>query len=103
MTRFQLNHNRQSNTKHKVCVMRNTTMKNMIIIAAGLLAAILPATALRAQSYSIDWFSVDGGGGTSAGGVYSVSGTLGQPDAGTMSGGNYSIEPRSVQKANTYQ
>jgi hypothetical protein len=44
-----------------------------------------------AQQYSIDWFKVAGGGGTSTGGVYSVSGTIGQPDAGTMSGGNYSL------------
>ena len=41
--------------------------------------------------YAIDWFTIDGGGGTSTGGVYSVSGTIGQPDAGTMSGGNYSL------------
>jgi len=47
---------------------------------------------VSAQSYSIDWFTVDGGGGTSTGGVYSVSGTIGQPDAGTMNGGNYSIQ-----------
>src|SRR5690242_15049994 len=47
----------------------------------------------HAQSYSIDWFTIDGGGGTSTGGVYQVSGTIGQPDAGpTMSGGNYSID-----------
>src|SRR3977135_3203739 len=52
----------------------------------------LAAPALRAQNYSIDWFTIDGGGGTSTGGVYSVSGTIGQPDAGTMSGGNYTIE-----------
>ena len=31
---------------------------------------------LHAQSYSIDWFTIDGGGGTSTGGVYSVSGTI---------------------------
>jgi hypothetical protein len=44
------------------------------------------------QSYSIDWFKVAGGGGTSTGGVCSVSGTLGQPDAGgPMTGGNYSL------------
>src|SRR5690606_5636596 len=30
-------------------------------------------------------------GGTSTGGVYSVSGTIGQPDAGTMSGGNFTL------------
>jgi hypothetical protein len=42
--------------------------------------------------YSIDWFTVDGGGGTSTGGVYSVSGTIGQPDAGgPMTNGQYSI------------
>src|SRR6266704_1784355 len=46
----------------------------------------------RAQNYSIDWFTIDGGGGTSTGGVYSVSGTIGQPDAGHMSGGNYTID-----------
>ena len=44
-----------------------------------------------AQSYSIDWFTIDGGGGTSTGGVYSVSGTIGQPDAGAASGGPYSV------------
>ena len=45
-----------------------------------------------AQSYLIDWYKVAGGGGTSTGGVYSVSGTIGQPDAGHMSGGNYSLD-----------
>lgn len=44
------------------------------------------------QSYSIDWSTIDGGGGTSTGGVYTVSGTIGQPDAGTMSGGNYTLQ-----------
>ena len=47
---------------------------------------------VRAQSYSIDWCKVSGGGGTSTGGVYAVSGTIGQPDAsGAMTGGNYSL------------
>jgi hypothetical protein len=50
------------------------------------------AFCLRAQAqYSIDWSTIDGGGGTSTGGVYTVSGTIGQPDAGTMSGGNYTL------------
>jgi hypothetical protein len=52
---------------------------------------VAPAT-VTAQSYSIDWYKIAGGGGTSSGGVYSVSGTIGQPDASTaMSGGNYSL------------
>ena len=45
-----------------------------------------------AQSYSIDWYKISGGGGTSTGGTYQVSGTIGQHDAsGAMSGGNYSV------------
>jgi hypothetical protein len=47
---------------------------------------------LHAQSYSINWFKVAGGGGTSTGGSYQVSGTIGQHDAGgPMIGGNYSL------------
>jgi hypothetical protein len=42
--------------------------------------------------YSLDWSTIDGGGGTSTGGVYSVTGTIGQPDAGKMSGGNFTLD-----------
>ncbi len=42
----------------------------------------LTSLALHAE-YSIDWSTVDDGGSTSTGGVYAVSGTIGQPDAGT--------------------
>ncbi|MCX6925772.1 MAG: hypothetical protein NT154_21565 [Verrucomicrobia bacterium] len=53
---------------------------------------LLPAFCFPAWGqYSIDWSTVDGGGGTSTGGVYSVSGTIGQPDAGATSGGGYSL------------
>jgi hypothetical protein len=52
----------------------------------------LTALAAHGQNYTVDWATIDGGGGTSTGGVYSVTGTIGQPDAGRLSGGNYSIE-----------
>jgi hypothetical protein len=54
---------------------------------------LLPLLTLVASAqYSIDWYKVAGGGGTSTGGVYSVSGTIGQHDAGgPMTGGNYSL------------
>ena len=52
----------------------------------------LRALSASAQSYSIGWHTIDGGGGTSAGGVYSVSGTIGQPDAaGVMANAQYSV------------
>jgi len=62
----------------------------------GLFCFIILTSAfiLRAQgqSYSIDWYKIAGGGGTSTNGSYSVSGTIGQSDAsGAMSGGNYSV------------
>ena len=62
-----------------------------LFLAATVVLAVAVSSA-RAQSYSIDWYTIDGGGGTSTGGVYTVSGTIGQPDAGHMSGGNYTID-----------
>ncbi|NJM38451.1 MAG: hypothetical protein HC845_11655, partial [Akkermansiaceae bacterium] len=48
---------------------------------------LLFSTAAYAQS-TIDWWSVDGGGGSSSGGVFEISGSAGQADAGpAMSGG----------------
>src|SRR6185503_17960873 len=69
--------------------MRSTFMKRLLCFSVLTLAATVP---VRAQNYSIDWFTIDGGGGTSTGGVYSVSGTIGQPDTGSMSGGNFSLD-----------
>jgi len=50
---------------------------------------------------AVDWSTIDGGGGTSAGGAYTVSGTIGQPDAAWpidqngfpvhSTGGNYTL------------
>ena len=62
-------------------------MKKIIL----LLGCLLPTIGF-AQQYSIDWHKIAGGGGTSSNGVYSVSGTIGQHDAGgAMSGGQYSV------------
>jgi hypothetical protein len=66
-------------------------MKKLIL----LLGLLIPASG-HAQTYSIDWYKVAGGGGTSSGtnggNVYSVSGTIGQHDAGAaMTGGSYSL------------
>ena len=55
-------------------------------------SALLCISCALAQSYSIDWFTIDAGGGASAGGGYSLNGTIGQSDAAiTMSGGSYSM------------
>src|SRR5262245_55456164 len=61
-------------------------------ITCQLWVAVLLSASARAQQYSIDWFTLDAGGGTSSGGAYSVSGTIGQPDAGKLAGGSYVVE-----------
>jgi len=61
-------------------------MKNLIL----LFALLIPRLGL-AQSYTIDWYKISGGGGTSTAATYQVSGTIGQPDAsGAMTNGIYS-------------
>jgi len=54
--------------------------------------------------YAINWHTIDGGGGTSTGAVYSVRGAIGQPDAGpTMTNGQYAVTggfwalPKAIQ------
>ncbi len=45
-----------------------------------------------ARQASISWWTIDGGGGTSTGGAYTLSGTIGQPDASNpMTGGAYTL------------
>jgi hypothetical protein len=66
-------------------------MKKLIL----LIGLLLPALS-QAQTYTIDWYKVAGGGststGTNGGTVYAVSGTIGQQDASTaMTGGPYSL------------
>ncbi len=58
---------------------------------SGMLACALSLSA-AAQPCSVGWYKLAGGGGTSTGATYQVTGTIGQPDAsGAMNGGNYSV------------
>lgn len=77
-------------------------MKRLTILFAAallLLAGIGPASAQRLDDpalpldgYDLSWFSIDGGGATfSEGGAYSLGGSIGQADAGAMSGGAYTL------------
>lgn len=61
-----------------------------------LFCVLFGGTVVLAQSggvYDLSWSTVDGGGWTfSTGGVYSLGGTAGQPDAGLMVGGVYTLD-----------
>ena len=55
--------------------------RNTLLLGAGATLA-LAHTAL-AQSIAIPWYTIDCGGGTSTSASLSLTGTIGQPDAGT--------------------
>ncbi|MGQ0629171.1 MAG: EF-hand domain-containing protein [Phycisphaerales bacterium] len=61
-----------------------------------LLGLVLPtmlfatAAPLHAQ-YSITWFTIDGGGGTSSSATFTLSGTIGQCDAGSSSAETFTL------------
>jgi hypothetical protein len=73
--------------------MKALTKHRLRILITLAVVCLLTSSALASSeaAYLLNWYTVDGGGGTSTGGVYSLSGTIGQADAGTMSGGVYTL------------
>lgn len=57
--------------------------------------AFLSTLSVKAADFDLSWYTIDGGGGVSAAGAFTLSGTIGQPDAGpaggAMSGGAFSM------------
>ena len=66
-----------------------------LAVGCALLALAPLAFAQSNGGYDLDWWTVDGGGGTIGGGgaagTYTLMGTIAQPDAGTLTGGGYSL------------
>ena len=65
-----------------------------LMVVVGLVVVLLVAATVQAQTgdYDLTWSTIDGGGAMlSTGGSYSLSGTVGQPDAGTLSSGGYTL------------
>ena len=59
-------------------------------VALAVCGALLLAPATALAQFAIDWYTIDGGGGTStgtsgSGTIYRLSGTIGQPDADVVS------------------
>ncbi len=69
--------------------MRAAKLPAIVVLAVGTAGAF----ALAPTEYSLDWFTVDGGGRTDmVGGHFELSGTIGQWDAGTpMTGRGFTL------------
>jgi len=62
----------------------------LLLVIAVTLPGVVSASAVG--GYTLDWWTVDGGGAMfSSNGSYSLGGTIGQPDAGTSTGGTYTL------------
>jgi hypothetical protein len=64
-------------------------MKRFQTIQYAVMGIVLFTAVGYAAEYEIGWQTIDGGGGTSSGGPYSLTGTIGQPDTGVSSAGVY--------------
>ena len=60
-------------------------MKKIIVLLVLTLSLPVPA------DYEISWSTIDGGGGVSSGGIYTITCTIGQLDADWSSGGDYEL------------
>ena len=66
------------------------TLFMLTVLAAS--QTVTPASAQSGGGYDLTWNVIAGGGTTfSSGGNYSLSGTIGQADAETMSGESYTL------------
>jgi len=65
--------------------------KTQMAAAAVVLAVGMAAPMAAAQPFDLTWNTFDGGGGTSTGGTFSLSGTIGQPDAGQHLAGTFDL------------
>jgi hypothetical protein len=74
--------------------LRGLSVRQAVIIALALIVATGGLVySQTGGGYDLSWNTIDGGGGTfSTGGGYELGGTIGQPDAGAMSGGVYSLQ-----------
>lgn len=70
---------------------QTTTVRAAFSVAAALaLFAAVPG--VPAQTFAVSPSVIASGGGTSTGGIFSVSGTIGQPAAGNLAGGSFALQ-----------
>lgn len=62
-----------------------------LLLCLGVASVLAVAANGPTGGFSMDWWTADGGGRTSQGGSYAVSGTIGQPDPGQLNGGPYEL------------
>lgn len=70
-------------------ILSQTVLNNQGILAASLVLGLIVSSSWG--QYEISWYTIDGGGGRSTGGDFTLTGTVSQPDAAYSRGGNYEL------------
>jgi hypothetical protein len=64
----------------------------VLLLVVLLMLSVTTLVSASPNAFSLSWWTVDGGGGTSQGGDFDLSGTIGQPDGKhLMSGGKFNL------------
>lgn len=74
--------------------MRIARKRITLLLARAVFLTVVTSAALAqtGEGYDLSWWTVDAGGRTlSTGEGYTLGGSVGQPDAGLLTGGNYTV------------
>jgi len=75
-----------NHTRFTPALFRLLLLGTLLLLLAGI------ALAQTGGGYDLTWSTIDGGGAMfSTGGSYALGGTVGQSDAGALSGGGYTL------------
>jgi len=69
-------------------LLRHSTLNRQVVLLMLFVLGLIVSASLG--QYELSWYTIDGGG-QSSGGPYTLTGTIGQPDAAYSAGGNYEL------------
>ena len=72
----------------------NLSTRTLLILISLVICSMIAVPVLAAAvagAYTLDWFSINNGGGSSSGGMYTLDSSIGQSLAGALSGGTYRL------------
>jgi hypothetical protein len=70
-------------------LLRQSVFNKQGILVVLVVSGLIVSSSLG--QYELSWYTIDGGGGRSSGGDFTLTGTIGQPDAAYSSGDNYEL------------
>ena len=69
-----------------------TSLAVLLLVALACLLVVSAVLAATSDDYDLSWWTVDAGGQSFRSDArYSLGGTIGQPDAGILEGGGYTL------------